>query len=119
MWQKFLNFYLKQDRLIFYCFAFSILSTLFLILITLLSLSRLPTQLPLYYSLPWGDKQLATHGQFFILPGLIVLISLINFAFISHLHSSQLLLRRTLAFSLVLFSFMIVFSALKIILIFI
>ena len=49
----------------------------------------LPPRLPLFYSLPWGEEQLAIQQEFLIIPGAIVLVTLLNFAVSSQLHSSQ------------------------------
>jgi hypothetical protein len=49
----------------------------------------LPQKLPLFYSLQWGEKQLATHAQLFIIPAGIILITLLNILISLNLHSSQ------------------------------
>lgn len=42
--------------------------------------SRLPPQVPLYYSRPWGESQLAPTHHLFLLPGFSLLFLLINSA---------------------------------------
>src|SRR3989338_928976 len=49
----------------------------------------LPPRMPLFYSLPWGDLQLANRQQFFMLPTAIIIVNIINLFIIWHLHSSQ------------------------------
>lgn len=38
----------------------------------------LPPQVPLYYSLPWGESQLASASQLFFLPTFSIVFGLIN-----------------------------------------
>ena len=56
------------------CFLFLIFSfSLFLF-----TLKRLPPQIPLFYSLPWGEEQLAPSIALLLLPLGIFLIALLN-----------------------------------------
>jgi len=43
---------------------------------------KLPPEIPLFYSRPWGKEQLAKPLFLFLLPGLTLVIFLINFAFL-------------------------------------
>lgn len=78
----------------------------------------LPQKLPLFYSLPWGDKQLANLQQFFILPASIILITLINLILSWNLHQSQFYFKIVLLISSLIFSLILTISFLKIISIF-
>ncbi len=79
----------------------------------------LPTSMPLFYSLPWGENQLVTHQQFFIIPAIIILISLINAIFSWQLHRSQVFFKKALlAFSLIV-TLILAITFIKIVLIFI
>ncbi len=92
----------------------------FLIIILILALFRfLPPKLPLFYSLPWGEKQLAGKVQLLIIPASITLVTLGNLIFSWHLHTSQLLFKRILFFSSLLVSLLLTVTFFKIILIFI
>ena len=91
------------------------LAALTILLLLILNLRSLPPQLPLYFSLPWGERQLGSLPEFAILPALIVLISLVNLLISWHLHSSQLVLRRILFAASLVLSFSILLTALKII----
>ena len=67
--------------------------------------NTLPPQVPLYYSLPWGQSQLASASSFFILPTLSLTLLLINHLFAISLNKtshllSQFLLVISLIFSL-------------------
>jgi len=52
------------------------------ILVILFSWQTLPSELPLFYSRPWGKEQLATPWWLFLLPLLSLLVFLINLAFL-------------------------------------
>lgn len=69
---------------------------IFISMTVLLIIQFLPPKLPLFYSLPWGEKQLATPTQFFILPAAVVLITLINLGLSWQLHPSQLFFKKIL-----------------------
>ncbi len=43
-----------------------------------INFSRLPPQVPLFYSQPWGEPQLASPGLLFLLPGFSFLFFLLN-----------------------------------------
>lgn len=60
------------------CFFFLILSFgLFLF-----TLKKLPPQVPLFYSLPWGEEQLAPNLALFFLPLGMLLVAVLNSFFI-------------------------------------
>lgn len=79
----------------------------------------LPPRLPIFYSLPWGENQLATSLQFLILPSTAVCISLINLLIYWHLHPSQALFKKILLGVSLSFTLILLLSFIKIILIFI
>jgi len=54
-------------------YGYGLLLVLFSLIVTLVFWWRLPPQVPLFYSLPYGVSQLATKEWFFILPGLSTL----------------------------------------------
>lgn len=47
-------------------------------IILAITFRRLPPSVPLYYSLPWGEEQLARPSDLFIIPFSIMIIFLIN-----------------------------------------
>lgn len=61
---------------------FNVKATLFLLtaswLILLFFFKKLPPQVPLLYSKPWGESQLADKELMFLLPGISSLLSFIN-----------------------------------------
>ncbi len=56
----------------------SIITALAQIVVIIFSFSQLPPQVPLFYSRPWGKSQLADPLYLFLLPGLSILVLIIN-----------------------------------------
>lgn len=90
-----------------------------IIVIILTVLQILPAKLPLFYSVAWGDKQLATHQQFLIIPSSIILITFLNLIVSWQLHPSQSFFKRVLLLSSIVISTILVIAFVKIILNFI
>ncbi len=96
------------------------LFTVILITITYLVLFKLlPTQLPLFYSHPWGDTQLVSKQQFFILPAIVGLITLINTTLAWQLHPSQIVLKRILLLSVPVADMIMLITAYQIVTLFV
>ncbi len=95
-----------------------LLSIAITLLIVLLS-KRLPLKLPLFYSLSWGEKQLASHQQFIIIHASITLIALFNLIISWQLHPQQDFFKKVLLFSSILVSLILTITFVKIVLIFI
>lgn len=93
--------------------------SLFTSLFITISAKFLPPKLPLFYSLPWGDKQLVSHSQLLIIPATISLIALCNLIISWQLHPTQALFKNILLFSSLLISLILTITFVKIILIFI
>ncbi len=88
--------------------------------VTVLFLGKfLPSKLPLFYSLPWGERQLATQTQLLIIPAISACITLVNLTLFWQLHSSQFLFKRILIFSSLICSLVLLISLIKMIFIFI
>ncbi len=92
--------------------------SLILTVFILIFFQFLPPQLPLFYSLPWGETQLANHQQFFIIPASIILIDLINLALIWHLHPSQVFFKKLLILTSLITTLIFLITFIKIFLIF-
>jgi len=58
---------------------FSVLFSFLAIGIIGISYRLLPEKIPLFYTKPWGDEQLAQKQFFFLIPGLMLFFSLLNF----------------------------------------
>ncbi|OGE26858.1 hypothetical protein A3C26_03065 [Candidatus Daviesbacteria bacterium RIFCSPHIGHO2_02_FULL_39_12] len=79
----------------------------------------LPPKLPLFYSLPWGDAQLASPQQLFIIPSVIILITLLNLTISRQLHYSQGFFKKVLLFYSLLTAIILTITFFKIVFIFI
>ncbi len=93
--------------------------SLFFVLIILFFFPKLPSKLPLFYSLSWGDKILVNHEQFLILPAILILVTLINLTISSQLHSSQYFFKKILLISSFISGLILTLTFIKIILIYI
>lgn len=113
--KRFINFYQKQDAILFWSTSSSIILALLLSFIFLIYLDQLPNQIPFFYSLPWGDTQLANKGQFIILPSLIVLAAMVNLIITWHLHPSQLTMKRIILLSTTIIAILTFIAGLRII----
>lgn len=79
----------------------------------------LPPKLPLFYSLPWGETQLATYYQMLTLPAILSVITLLNMLLSWQLHSSQLIFKKIIHLASLLCAILFFIALLKIFLIFI
>lgn len=96
-----------------------VILSLFLTAFILLGSRSLPSRLPLFYSLPWGEDQLATHQELLIIPASIIVVTLVNSIISWQLHSSQSFFKKMLIFSPLLVSLLLIVSLVKIVLNFI
>lgn len=79
----------------------------------------MPPKLPLFYSVAWGEGQLATHQQFFIVPASIILIAPLNLIISWQLHPSQSFLKKVLLISSAVVGLILTIALIKIVLMFI
>lgn len=76
----------------------------------------LPPRLPLFYSLPWGESQLATHQQFLVIPASISVVTLLNLLIAWQLHPSQSFFKKALLISSIVVSLILTVAFIKVIL---
>jgi len=76
--------------------------------------SKLPPQVPLFYSQPRGHEQLVSPSLFFLLPGISFLILVVNFL-IGRFLAAFPFLKEVLSWTAVLIAFLACFALLKII----
>lgn len=98
---------------------FLLLPSLIITFITITSFGFLPPRLPLFYSVAWGEGQLATHQQFLIIPAVISLITLLNLIVAWQLHKSQSFFKSMLLASSIIVNLILIIAFIKIVLIFI
>ena len=77
--------------------------------------NNLPGQLPLYYSLPWGESQLASASSLFLLPTFSIILLLLNNLFASFFLKTIPLLSRLLVIISLIFSVFSFITLLKIV----
>jgi len=77
--------------------------------------NSLPPQVPLYYSLPWGESQLTQTSLLFIFPIISLILLLINHLFSISLVKTSLLLSRILLAISLIFSFLSLVAILHIV----
>lgn len=90
--------------------------SLVLTLVILVVLRSLPDRLPLFYSLPWGEGQLATHQQFLVIPASISAVALLNLFISWQLHPSQSFFKKGLLLSSIIVSLILTVTFIKIVL---
>lgn len=76
---------------------------------------RLPPEVPLYYCLPWGEAQLATPLDLLILPLTSLFVFVFNFFLASVFLEKEPWLSRVLILTSTIFSFLAMFTLIKII----
>ncbi len=59
-------------------FRWNLLLIIFQLIFLLIKFNDLPQQVPLYYSLPWGEGQLASAASLFLLPTFSIMVLLLN-----------------------------------------
>ena len=117
--KKGFNFYFSQDKVVVWAITFAFILAVTSFIFWFINLNRLPFQLPLFYSKPWGESQMVNLLQFTILPTTSVLFTLINYSISWYLHDSQILFKRVLALSSLIYAILIFITSVKIITIFI
>lgn len=113
--KNFANFYQDQDTYVFWPICLSVILGLAVVSLWAIYYFSLPKQLPIFYSLSWGDAQFGHINQFLIFPSLIALAILVNLITSWHLHFSQILIKRVLAIASLIISLLISVAAFKII----
>jgi hypothetical protein len=81
-----------------------------------LSWNKLSPQVPFYYSLPWGEDQLASPVDLWLIPGSILVVILINF--LTHkLFKEEVLLKQIAETVTAIFAFLALFTLIRVILV--
>lgn len=92
----------RRDRFSSFVLFISFLCLLVQVSLILVSWGKLPPQVPLFYSRPWGESLLSPPAGLFILPLILLFILIINYTFaIFFVASERFLVRAILIFSLV------------------
>lgn len=107
------NFWQEKINSLF--FRWNLLLIVFQIVILIFKFNDLPRQIPLFYSLPWGDGQLASAASLFILPMFSIIILLINNLIATFFFKSTVFFSRLLVFFSLIFSLLSAISLTRII----
>ncbi len=119
MFKQFLQHYKKSDKYNFFSIIITILILFIIVILFTIYLPSLPSKIPMFYSLSWGEPQLVNLSQFFILPLILILITMLNLIISWQLHSSQLILKRIINLVTILVAFLVLVTSFKIIHIFV
>lgn len=76
---------------------------------------NLPQQVPLYYSLPWGESQLVSASSLFLVPTLSIVLLFVNHLFAIGFSKKNPLLSQLLIFTSLIVSFFFLLTLVKII----
>jgi len=83
-------------------FKWNALVIIFQLIFIFLKFDSLPKQVPLYYSLPWGNQRLASASSLFLLPSFSIIFFLINNLLATFtLRSIQIISRLLVIFSFI------------------
>jgi len=110
---KLLSF--EQDQGLKTILQLSMIVWLIEILLIFLTWSFLPPQVPLFYSRAWGAEQLGTPFSLFLLPGLGLMVFLVNLLLFSFTPQEEKLIRQILISILLVFNFLSLITLIQII----
>lgn len=96
-----------QEKVNYHLFRWNLLLIIFQLTLLIIKFNSLPAQVPLYYSLPWGEEQLAAAASLFLLPTFSIVVLLVNNLI------ATFFLKTTPLFSRLLTVFSLVFSLLS------
>lgn len=85
------------------------------VLLIIIVWTFLPPQVPLFYTRPWGEEQLVHPANLFILPGLGLLVSLINLFILSFVPKEEKLINQILISLILVFNFLSLITLIQII----
>ncbi len=104
----------SRDRLTFVVYLFCLLSILAQSSLILVSWGKLPPQIPVFYSRPWGEAMLTSPLGLWILPALLFGLATLNFFVISNFSQNRFLVRAIVVFTF-LVAFLTIYDSAKII----
>ena len=103
---------ITQDKFSLFVLVFSIFSILLQVILILINWNKLPSQLPLFYSQPWGEKMLASPLFLGILPLIVLGFTACNYLILISVRES-IFLRRIIVVFTFLVSFFCSYSLIK------
>lgn len=106
---------LRRDKLAFFAYIFCLLSILSQASLLLVSLGKLPPEVPLFYSKPWGEQILAAPAFLFLIPAVALSTLIVNSLFVNLVSRDDIFLRQVLLTFCVLVALTTLYSTVKII----
>ncbi len=106
---------LSQDRIFAFVFLFCVISFLSQASLILASWSKLPPQVPIFYSLPWGERVLAAPYFLWLLPALTISFIFLNIFMAILTAKENLFLTKALYLTNFVISFATLYDVVKII----
>jgi len=104
-----------QEKINHHLFRWNIILIIFQLAILFFKFNSLPEQVPLYYSLPWGEDQLTSATSLFLLPTFSIIILLLNNLIATFFLKTIPLFSRLLTVFSLIFSFLSAISLTRII----
>ena len=104
-----------QEKINHHLFRWNLLLIIFQLTLLIFKFNSLPGQVPLYYSLPWGEGQLASAVSLFLLPTFSIIILLLNNLIATFFLKTIPLFSRLLTVFSLIFSFLSAISLTRII----
>jgi hypothetical protein len=104
-----------QEKNNFTIFRFNLSLIAVQIIILIFKFNNLPPQIPFYFSLPWGESQLASSTNIIYLPIFSILITIINGFWAAMLVKTNPLFSKLLIVFSLIFSFFSLFSVSQIV----
>ncbi|MDD4106415.1 MAG: hypothetical protein PHX84_00515 [Candidatus Shapirobacteria bacterium] len=96
-------------------FRWNLIFVFIQLIVLIWQFGNLPQQVPLYYSLPWGESQLVSASTLFLIPTLSIVLFFVNHLFAIGYSEKNPLLSKLLILNSLLVSFFFLFTLLKII----
>jgi len=109
---------LQTNTIIRWCSRIALLFTLGSLVFLFISWNKLPNQVPLWYSKPWGEDRLVSPSWLYLLPGASICWYIINTALSMHVTKDHLVFSQILFLSSLvvsIFSFVTLFMIIWII----
>ncbi|MBI4037706.1 hypothetical protein HY382_01510 [Candidatus Curtissbacteria bacterium] len=106
---------LSRDKLLFLLLSVSCLLILLEVGLILVNLKQFPPKVPVFYSMPWGEKMLGAPIFLWIFPSISIVCVVINFAIISFLSDENKFLKRSLGGSAAVIVFSSFYGLFKIV----
>lgn len=106
---------IQSDRFWFLCFLIIGLFGLTSLILIILKRPGLPPQVPLFYSRPWGEEQLASKDHLFLIPITILGILIANLLLAGLLWKKSQFITKILIGLALICSFLIALTLIKII----